>query len=240
MLPRRLLALSTWLVALSAPALLAQTGVAPFGAGASRPGPGVTMPVAIERPTPDYPHDGPAAHAAGTVVIEVVVRRDGTVGEARVVNDSTSSQWPMLVEAAMDAARRWRFKPGERAGVAADVIVPIAFTFNLASPSGANQFAVVYPDGVPGLLPPRPTHSQPPAYTEPAMRAKIQGDVLLAVVVDSTGTVTSVRVARSLDKQFGLDDQAVAAAKQWTFEPGRLNGTPVMCQVALVLNFKLH
>src|SRR5689334_20627703 len=121
--PRRALLLATCVVAVaSSRASFAQTGAVPFGAGAYRPGPDVTMPVAIDRPAPKYPADGAAAHAAGTIVVEAVVGRDGTVGDVRVLIDSTSGQWPSLVQAAIDAARVWHFKPGERAGVAADVI----------------------------------------------------------------------------------------------------------------------
>src|SRR5262249_26947467 len=151
----------------------------PFGAGAYRPGPGVTMPVATSRAEPKYPSDGAASHAAGTVLVEVVVQHDGTVGDVRVVADSTSGQWPSIVQAATEAVRLWQFKPGERAGVAADVIVPIAFTFNLANPSGRDHLALIYPQGLPGLVNPKPTHVETPRYTEQAMRAKIQGDVTM-------------------------------------------------------------
>jgi protein TonB len=79
-----------------------------------------------------------------------------------------------------------------------------------------------------------------PTYTQDAMRAKIQGSVRLEVVVLADGTVGDVRVIESLDKQYGLDQQAINAAKQWRFNPARRNGQPVPAQVAIVLEFKLH
>jgi protein TonB len=59
--------------------------------------------------------------------------------------------------------------------------------------------------------------------------------VLLELVVNRLGRVENVRVVRPLDP--GLDEQAIAAAHQWRFEPGRLAGTPVDVVVTLALDF---
>ena len=45
---------------------------------------------------------------------------------------------------------------------------------------------------------------------------------------------------KSLDKDFGLDAAALAAARTWRFEPARLKGEPVPVAIELVLEFKLH
>ena len=78
-----------------------------------------------------------------------------------------------------------------------------------------------------------------PKYTQAAMREKIQGSVWLKCVVDETGNVTDIVVTRSLDKQFGLDAAAVAAAKQWKFKPGQKDGKPVAVRVTIELTFTL-
>ena len=59
-----------------------------------------------------------------------------------------------------------------------------------------------------------------PQYTSDAMRAKVQGTVLLECVVRPDGTVGDVQILRSLDATFGLDQEAIKAAKQWRFAPG--------------------
>lgn len=79
-----------------------------------------------------------------------------------------------------------------------------------------------------------------PRYTGDAMRAKIQGDVELEAVVLPGGTVGDVRVVKSLDARFGLDREAIRAAKLWTFGPATLNGGPVPAVVGIVLSFRLH
>jgi protein TonB len=59
------------------------------------------------------------------------------------------------------------------------------------------------------------------------MRAKIQGTVLMQCVVRADGSVTDVQVVRSLDPVFGLDQEAIIAARQWKFQPGTRMGQPV-------------
>jgi protein TonB len=79
-----------------------------------------------------------------------------------------------------------------------------------------------------------------PNYTSDAMRAKVQGTVLLQCVVKQDGTVGDVQVIRSLDPTFGLDSEAVKAAKQWLFRPGMRLGEPVPVVVTIELTFTLR
>jgi len=79
-----------------------------------------------------------------------------------------------------------------------------------------------------------------PIYTADAMRAKIQGEVWLDCVVKADGTVGECGVTRSLDSTFGLDQEAVKAAKQWRFVPGRRLGQPVAVWVTIQLAFTLR
>jgi protein TonB len=72
------------------------------------------------------------------------------------------------------------------------------------------------------------------------MRAKIQGVVLLEVVVMPDGSVGRVEVERSLDRVFGLDQEAVKAAKQWRFVPGTRMGQPVPVLVTIEMYFTLR
>ena len=78
-----------------------------------------------------------------------------------------------------------------------------------------------------------------PQYTVDAMRARVQGTVLLECVVDTDGTVREVRVIRSFDPTYGLDDEAIKAAMGWRFEPGSRNGEPVPVLISIELTFRL-
>ena len=78
-----------------------------------------------------------------------------------------------------------------------------------------------------------------PKYTRQAKAARIQGIVVMQVVVLSDGKVGPVRVFKSLDAKYGLDQEAVKAAKQWIFKPAMKEGKPVAVIVAIELTFKL-
>ena len=81
-----------------------------------------------------------------------------------------------------------------------------------------------------------------PLYTVQAMRAKLQGAVEMEAVVLPDGSVdpASIRITRSLDSVFGLDDQAIVAVKQWRFRPGVFQGQPVAARVTVELTFTLR
>jgi TonB family protein len=83
---------------------------------------------------------------------------------------------------------------------------------------------------------PRVITATTPTYTNDALRQKIQGTVVLELVVTREGRPSQIRVVRSLDPA-GLDEQALIAAAHWQFEPGRLAGTPVDVLVTLMLDF---
>ena len=79
-----------------------------------------------------------------------------------------------------------------------------------------------------------------PAYTADAMRAKVQGSVWLECIVMPDGSVGEVKVTRSLDPIFGLDQEAIKAAKMWKFKPGMRQGDPVPVIITIELTFTLR
>jgi len=76
-----------------------------------------------------------------------------------------------------------------------------------------------------------------PEYSEEARKAKFQGTVVLAVVVDDTGRPRDIRVVRALG--LGLDEKAIDAVQKWKFRPGMLNGKAVAVQATVEVNFRL-
>jgi TonB family protein len=78
-----------------------------------------------------------------------------------------------------------------------------------------------------------------PRYTSEARRAGIQGGVVMEAVVQTDGTVGDVRVTRSLDREFGLDDEAVRAVKTWLFKPGLKDGVAVPVLVEIEMTYTL-
>jgi TonB family protein len=105
--------------------------------------------------------------------------------------------------------------------------------------SGGGTGGGVYQPGN-GVTIPRLLREVKPAYTSDAMRAKIQGTVLLQCTVLPDGAVSDVQVLRSLDGVFGLDEEAKKAARQWRFSPGTRMGAPVPVQITIELTFTLR
>jgi protein TonB len=92
-----------------------------------------------------------------------------------------------------------------------------------------------------GVSVPRLLAEVRPKYTAEAMRARMQGVVRLECVVRSSGSVGDCDVVKSLDgNNFGLDEQALIAARQWRFAPGTRLGEPVDVLVTIELAFALR
>jgi protein TonB len=91
-----------------------------------------------------------------------------------------------------------------------------------------------------GVTTPELVQEVKPAYTAEAMRAKVQGSVYLECVVRQDGSTGDCRVVRSLDPTFGLDQEAIRAARQWRFRPGTRFGQPVPVLVTIELMFTLR
>jgi TonB family protein len=91
-----------------------------------------------------------------------------------------------------------------------------------------------------GVTIPRLVQQVKPQYTADAMRMKAQGDVFVECVVLPDGSVGSARVTRSLDPVFGLDEEAIKAARQWRFDPGTRDGQPVSVAVVIEMTFTLR
>ena len=76
---------------------------------------------------PVYTEEGRRRSVEGEVVMEVVVRADGSIGNVRVLQGLGSG----LDQRAIDAVRQWRFSPARRYGTPVDVLVEIAVEFRL-------------------------------------------------------------------------------------------------------------
>lgn len=97
------------------------------GGGPFRPGSGIEPPRLIREVRADYSEDGRRRGIEGEVVLEIVVRRDGSVGDVKILNRLGGG----LEERAVQAVRQWRFAPARRMGSPVDVIVEVAVEFKL-------------------------------------------------------------------------------------------------------------
>lgn len=210
--------------------------------------------------------DGPALTrlpvarvGGGEVDIETVVSAAGVAAHARV---SRSTDPTGVLDAdCLEALKQWRFRPATNVSRPVASLVLVRFTAAQPEPSQpavlsarietvsynplppfsadlAAEAAVPRPGG--GIRFPMPIREVQPNYTPQGMRAKIQGEVSLEVVVATDGTVKSARIVKSLDADHGLDESGLVAARHWLFTPATRDGVALPVRVMLVFEFRLH
>lgn len=110
-------------------------------------------------------------------------------------------------------------------------------------PSSGSGEAAGAGDGVytlgSGVTNPVPVKQTIPSYTDEAIKAKVQGVVLLQAIIRKNGEVTDFKVLRGLG--YGLEEKAIEEiATNWRFRPGTLNGQPVDVQAVIEVQFNLR
>ncbi len=88
-------------------------------------------------------------------------------------------------------------------------------------------------DNVP--VPKKKKHVQP-TYPQEALAEGIRGIVILDLVIDTEGRVVEIRTIRSIP---GLDEAAMAAARQWVYKPVKVDGKLVSVRLTVPITFAL-
>ena len=98
-----------------------------FGGGAYKIGGGVSAPVPVFRPEPEYSEEARKAKWQGAVLLSLVVDENGVPQEIKVVRSLGLG----LDQKAIEAVQKWRFKPGLKDGKAVPVSANIEVNFRL-------------------------------------------------------------------------------------------------------------
>jgi periplasmic protein TonB len=97
------------------------------GGGPYRPGSGVEPPRLLREVKAQYTDEARRRSISGDVILEIIVRRDGSVGDVKVLQGLGAG----LDQRAIEAVRQWRFDPAKRKGAPVDVVVEVAVEFML-------------------------------------------------------------------------------------------------------------
>jgi len=89
-----------------------------------------------------------------------------------------------------------------------------------------------------GVTAPKPVYTPDPEYSERARKKKVNGTVVVAMIVTPEGRVRDVKIAKSLDE--GLNKQALAAVRTWKFEPATKDGKPVAVHLNVDVSFRVY
>ena len=87
---------------------------------------GVIDAKAVYQPRPVYPQLATIAHIQGTVVLQAIIGKDGTIQDLKVL-----SGHPILARAAVEAVRTWRYQPTLLSDEPVDVLTEIDVNFKL-------------------------------------------------------------------------------------------------------------
>lgn len=187
------------------------------------PKPDITPPQQEPTPEPDPPEVPPLNIPVQTVAA-------GTVASAGVI-DISAPPAPGSTSRGTGS--------GGGAGTGQGTGVGSGQGSGLGEGFGGGTGGGVYRPGS-GVTSPELLSQVKPQYTTDAMRAKIQGKVWLEVVVMPDGRPGNIRVVRSLDRTFGLDEEAIKAMQRWRFRPGMRQGKPVPVAVTVEMEFTLR
>lgn len=143
--------------------------------------------------------------------------------------------------AAFDAVRQWRYDPPYEGPVSFPVTVPVGTPAPVPAPtvSGSSRLAIP-PEAVRvggNIKPPTKVRNVGPVYPPIALAARVQGVVILDILVGVDGSVHDAQVLRSISL---LDEAARDAVMQWQFTPTLLNGVPVPVVMTVTMNFTVR
>lgn len=197
-----------------------------------------------EAPPPSYPEKALRENISGNVLVQILVSETGNVEATQVVKGDSA-----LKDAAENAAKGWKFKPFLKGGIAVPAIAILNFGFGNDPHNNSQSSAKV---GV-TIENPRPMTSKVrvaqgvmqrlqirkvnPVYPEAARSERVQGSVVMQVIIDREGKIRDVNV---ISGPHELTEAAVAAVRQWQYKPFFLMGRPVEVDTQILINFNLN
>lgn len=197
----------------------------------------------IERVEPKYPPIVRQARITGVVKLEILVDREGKVEKMKPL-----SGHPLMVQAAMDAVKQWRYAETLLEGEPVAVLTRVVVKFDLQDSEPNLSSPVRVSSGAQAA---KLKKWVAPEYPSPDL--KVSGEVELKVVIDREGKVKTIRAVtrKVVSKWEGktktisveeahplLVQAAIDAVQQWVYHPTLLNGDPV--EVVTIVRVKFH
>lgn len=203
-------------------------------------------------PTPP----GDAAHIEGAVAFKALIGKAGNVQKLELI-----SGHPMLVPAAIEAVKQWKYRPFLLNGWPLEVETTITVEFPTKDKASADKIRkynsredsgskpLSFEPGTP--LIPIPMHVRvssgveerlsvkkvPPEYPAKARERYVEGTVSLKVQISKQGAVENVELISGHPL---LAPAAIDAVKKWKYRPYLLNGEPVEVETQVQVNFTLQ
>lgn len=203
--------------------------------------PGVLGPIVIERAAVTYPVDATPDEIDGVSLLSLVVSEDGTPSNIQILQSHGAS----FDAAAIEAVKQTKFQPGNVDGqpVPVRVFARIRF-FEDQRPAYPRILPHLGPNGPAGPRlrpfdkPPVALYSPQAEYSDRARKAKLNGVVIISLLVTADGLPADLKIEKSLG--MGLDENALASVSEYRFRPATKDGVPVPAHISIEVNFRLY
>jgi TonB family protein len=166
------------------------------------------------------------------LVLGFTVDASGTVGNIHAV-----SGVPATARLLTKYVTTWKFLPAMTGRQPVEATGTVSFSRGSEDRDTHNAAGLpekIYVKGD-GISDPSILKKVRPNYSEAARVNKIQGGVVLGIVIDTAGDVVNFTVLKGIG--FGLDEQAIEAIVNWKFNPARKDGKPVASKATVDINF---
>jgi len=177
------------------------------------------------------PLDLPSLNGTGVSITATLISFNDASANFRIVFKQGESA---IADSTVRVNRGGRAVVGGMNGEAA----PYIFVFIEPESTGSGPDIVKYRKGM-GITEPTVLHRVMPHYPAEARKDKVRGVVVLEAVIDTEGRVRDIRVLEDPDPR--LSEAAIAALRQWIFQPARTEeGKPIMVRTAVTIRFELR
>jgi protein TonB len=183
----------------------------------------------IHRVKPALPEE-PGTRIPGMVVFNALINKSGGVESLQMI-----SGHPTLIPAALEAAKQWRYKPYEVNGIrrAVETVIRVEFSNTSAeeaegSVAQARSLVLLTAEDIPAQL----VYRVAPIYPPLARQARIQGTVILRIIINQSG---EVRDTQLISGHPMLTPAAMEAVKKWRYIPYESDGSTVEVHVVQVI-----
>jgi TonB family protein len=202
----------------------------------------VTAPKVLTHTAAPYTDEARKRGVQGTVIVQAYFDADGSITVLKVVKELGYG----LDESALAALQGWRFSPALRDGLPVSAIADIEVPFRLKDFEGLTDVVLgLKANEVTNTLVPTPIAKVDVIYPQGGMEAGLQGTVMLDWVVRPDGSVTDIRVLRGLTSfatsrglmDADFDANAIAAIRQWRFQPATMEDAAAEHHVIGNVNF---
>jgi TonB family protein len=188
---------------------------------------------AIPAVAPDDPRLEGSKHVCALLV---EIGADGVLKKIAVANKVASP----FDEAAITAVRQSQFEPGSFKGKPVTtrlvVWVPFRGKKEAAVPLSGSPNTPKHPASLKNLTGPVPVNTPAAEFSDEARQAHFSGTVVLQVLIDEDGVPAWGKLMVRVGK--GLDENALAAVRQYRFNPATLDGVPVPFLATIEVNFR--